>query len=524
MSKQDYTDLNIDKRKSQLLESVENYRIILEINNAIISNLNLNNLLQAIATIINEKLPFDYSAICLYEPNKDIFVVYSFGKEMALLSGFELPREGSHSGWVFDNNKPVFANDLSKVQKFSTDNILLERNILSYIVTPLVSRNNTIGTLNLGYCTPNKFEGIDIDFLSLVSKQVALALDNAKSHEQIENLKNKLEMENVSLQEEIKTTHNFEEIIGASSSLKNVLKNVERVAETDATVLLRGETGTGKELIARSIHNSSKRSVRSLVKINCPAIPDGLIESELFGHEKGAFTGALSKRIGKFELADGGTIFLDELGDLPLNAQAKLLRVLQEREFERVGGNETIKVDVRVIAATNRDLEAAVKEGKFRADLFYRLNVFPIDLPPLRDRLDDIIPLSHYILQKCNSNLGKTLNKINEDTIKKIKEYHWPGNIRELENIIERAAILSTGDVLHINENLLGQSKEVDLGNKESNKLEDVERDHIINILNQTLWRIHGKNGAALILGMNPSTLRARMTKLGIKKKTVLQS
>jgi len=524
MSRRVQNEPDNQKQTTFLHESVENYRMILEINNAIISNLNLNDLLQEIATIITEKLPFDFSAICLYEPDKDIFVLYSFGKEMALQPGVELPREGSHSGWVLDNNKPLFATDLSKVQKFSTDKMLLEQNILSYIVTPLVSRNNTIGTLNLGYNAPNKFEGIDIDFLSLVSKQVALALDNAMSHERIENLKNKLEMENISLQEEIKTAHNFEEIIGASSSLKNVLKNVERVAETDATVLLRGETGTGKELIARSIHNLSKRSERSLIKVNCPAIPSGLIESELFGHEIGAFTGALSKKIGKFELADGGTIFLDELGDLPLDAQAKLLRVLQEREFERVGGNETIKIDVRVIAATNKDLETAVKDGKFRADLFYRLNVFPIDIPPLRNRIDDISILSHYILEKYTNRLSKTINKISDNTIKKLKEYHWPGNIRELENIIERAAILSTGDVLHINDNLLGQSNKVDLGDKGSNKLEDVERDHIINILNQTGWQIHGKNGAALILGMNPSTLRTRLAKLGIKKKTVPQS
>jgi len=339
--------------------------------------------------------------------------------------------------------------------------------------------------------------------------------------EEIKKLKDQLEMENQSLQEEIKTQHNFEEIIGAAKSLKDVLGNVQIVAKTDATVLIRGETGTGKELIARSIHNLSNTRGRPLVKVNCPAIPAGLIESELFGHEKGAFTGALTKKIGKFELADGGTIMLDELGDLPLESQAKLLRVLQEKEFERVGGTKTITVNVRVIAATNRDLEQAVSEGKFRADLFYRMNVFPMNVPPLRDRKEDIELIAHHFMNKFSNKLGKNLNKIGPETLKKLRNYSWPGNIRELENIIERASILSTGNVLHISEDLYDSSNKVDAPNKTSPKLEDIERDHIINILNSTSWQIHGERGAAKVLGMNPSTLRTRMAKLGIKKRTV---
>lgn len=353
------------------------------------------------------------------------------------------------------------------------------------------------------------------DALVQTNKELESALD------EVNKLRKKLESENIYLKEEIKTEHNFEEIVGSSKVLEDMLENVDKVAKTDATVLIRGETGTGKELVARAIHNLSKRSGRPLVKVNCPAIPAGLIESELFGHEKGAFTGALTKKIGKFELADGGTIMLDELGDLPLESQAKLLRVLQEKEFERVGGTQAIKVDVRVIAATNRDLEEAVNEGAFRADLFYRMNVFPIDIPGLRERTEDIEALALHFMNKFSNKLGKNLTKIGSETLKKLKSYSWPGNIRELENIIERATILSTGNILHITDNLLDSHKKIDVSGNTSPKLEDIEREHIINILKTTSWQVHGDRGAAKILGMNPSTLRTRMAKLGIKKKTV---
>ncbi len=371
---------------------------------------------------------------------------------------------------------------------------------------------------------PKEIVGTWLDITKRKITEQALVQSNIELEsalDEVNKLRKRLESENIYLKEEIKTEHNFEEIIGSSEVLEEVLDNVEKVAKTDATVLIRGETGTGKELIARSIHNLSKRNGRPLVKVNCPAIPAGLIESELFGHEKGAFTGALSKKIGKFELADGGTIMLDELGDLPLESQAKLLRVLQEKEFERVGGTRSIKVDVRVIAATNRDLEDAVNEGKFRADLFYRMNVFPIDLPGLRERTQDIEPLALYFMNKFSNKIGKNLTKIGSETLKKLINYSWPGNIRELENVIERATILSSGNILHISENLLDNHKKIEMPGSSSPKLEDIEREHIINILKTTSWQIHGDRGAAKILGMNPSTLRTRMTKLGIKKKTV---
>lgn len=347
-------------------------------------------------------------------------------------------------------------------------------------------------------------------------KQTNIELE--KALEEIQKLQKLVENENLYLKEEISTVYNFDEIIGESKLLKEVLQQVEMVAITDSNVLIRGDTGTGKEQIARAIHDLSERSARALVKVNCPAIPEGLIESELFGHEKGAFTGALTSKIGKFELADGGTIFLDELGDLPLDAQAKLLRVLQEREFERVGSNETRKVNVRVIAATNRDLEKAVRDGKFRADLYFRLNVFPIILPALIERKEDIQLLATYFTQKYSNKLGKSIKMISQEDIEKLKNYSWPGNIRELENIIERAVIITKGDRLNIDNKLFSTKLEDSSPANKTFSLEENEREHISEVLIKTNWQIHGEKGAAKILGINPSTLRSRITKLGIKK------
>ncbi len=404
-----------------------------------------------------------------------------------------------------------------------------ELGINSYLSMPLRSENKSIGAINLTSLKKNSFDESELELMEIVTNQIEIAVANAKQADELEKalselniLKNQLEMENKSLQEEIKTAHNFEEIVGESAALKKVLGQVEMVAKTDSTVLIRGDTGTGKERIARSIHNLSTRGQRALIKVNCPAIPSGLLESELFGHEKGAFTGALTKKIGKFELADGGTIFLDELGDLPLDAQAKLLRVLQEMEFERVGGTETLSVDVRVIAATNRDLEAQVKEGKFRADLYYRLNVFPIVVPSLAERREDIHLLAMYFTQKYTNKLSKEIKSISEENIERLKNYSWPGNIRELENIIERAVIVSTSDTLYIDNTLVGSLSEPISKEGKQLSLEDNEREHIIKMLSKTKWIIHGDNGAAKLLGINPSTLRSRMNKLGIKKEVKL--
>ncbi|HSF68445.1 MAG TPA: sigma 54-interacting transcriptional regulator [Nitrospiraceae bacterium] len=332
----------------------------------------------------------------------------------------------------------------------------------------------------------------------------------------MEQEKARLEAQNVYLQEEIKGSHNFEELIGSSTSLKKVLKNVERVAPTDSTILITGDTGTGKELIARAIHNLSQRKGRPLVKVNCAAIPAGLIESELFGHEKGAFTGALAKKMGRFELADKGTIFLDEIGELPLDLQSKLLRVLQEGEFERVGGTQTFKVNVRVIAATNRDLEQQSKQGHYRPDLYYRLNVFPIHLPALREREGDIPLLVQYFVRKFAANLGKKIDRIPERMMAALQRYQWPGNIRELEHVVERAVILSEGTELEPIEWLSQPGGKAGPG--KTLTLEEMERQHIVDVLEHTNWRVSGEKGAAKILGLNPTTLEARMKKLGITR------
>lgn len=341
----------------------------------------------------------------------------------------------------------------------------------------------------------------------------------------------RLQQQNNYLREEIKSVHNFEEIIGAAAGLVQVLKSVQRVAPTDATVLILGETGTGKELIARAIHSSSNRADKPFIKINCAALPVGLIESELFGHERGAFSGAIQRRIGRFELAQGGTIFLDEIGEVSAEVQIKLLRVLQEREFERIGGNQTIKCDARIVAATNRDLAAAIAAGTFRQDLFYRLNVFPLSLPPLRARAEDIPLLVKFFVQKYGSRVGRRIESIDQCTMDRLMSYSWPGNIRELENIVERALILSASPVLSIDREILPLSvpaapKTIDrkppsgAGHEgtQADDLESVQREHILAVLRQAKWVVEGEQGAAVRLGMKPATLRHRMKKLGISR------
>ena len=332
----------------------------------------------------------------------------------------------------------------------------------------------------------------------------------------------RLQAQNLYLQEEIKSVHNFDEIIGRSPAILSLLSQVQRVAMTDASVLIQGESGTGKELIARAIHSAGKRKHNPLIKVNCAALPSGLVESELFGHEKGAFTGAISKRIGRFELAHGGTLFLDEVGEIPLDVQVKLLRVLQEREFERVGGQTPIKVDVRVIAATNRDLLKEVSEKNFREDLFYRLNVFPLTTPPLRERLEDIPLLVHFLIEKFAPKIGKKLAGISAKSMQSLQSYRWPGNIRELENVIERAIILSDGSLLEIDPEQFSSSAEAVVKSPQPGaaSLDSITKEHITAVLEQAGWTIEGPKGAAEILNMKPSTLRYRMKKLGIVKDT----
>ena len=345
------------------------------------------------------------------------------------------------------------------------------------------------------------------------NKERELKLNTALA--QINGLKTKLEAERAYLQEEIKFRYNHENIIGHSEGLTYVLYKVEQIAATDTSVLILGETGTGKELVARAIHNLSLRKDNALLKINCAALPSNLIESELFGHEKGAFTGAHARQLGRFEAANGATLFLDEIGELPLELQPKLLRVLQDGEFERLGSSQTVKVDVRIIAATNRHREEEVRKGRFREDLWYRLNVFPITVPPLRERKEDIALLVESFVEKISKRLGKVIMEIPTSMMNELQAYHWPGNIRELENVLERAVINSSGPKLHLVDELKKPPKEI---GKADRTLEDVEREYILRVLEQTQWKVSGKNSASEILGLDRSTLRARMQKLGIQK------
>jgi PAS domain S-box-containing protein len=339
------------------------------------------------------------------------------------------------------------------------------------------------------------------------------------SFSEIKQLKEQIEADYMYLREEIKSEYNFENIVGRSDILRTALFKVEQVAPTDTTVLILGETGTGKELISRAIHDISLRQNRPLIKVNCAALPSNLIESELFGHEKGAFTGAQTLRAGRFEVAHGGTIFLDEIGELPLELQSKLLRVIEHGEFERLGSNRTIKVDVRILAATNRNLEKEGREGRFREDLYYRLNVFPIILPPLREHKEDIPAILKTLISRLNKKMGKRIEKIPKGVIKALQDYSWPGNVRELENVIERAVINSKGSVLYLADRLEAQ-KTSGLTTSHKKNLIEVEREHIVQMLKEARWRIDGPKGAALALGINPSTLRSKMKKLGIQKAT----
>jgi chemotaxis protein methyltransferase CheR len=344
-------------------------------------------------------------------------------------------------------------------------------------------------------------------------KQAELNLQVALS--EIKELKEKLEVERSYLQEEIKLEYNYENIIGQSDGLKYVLYKVEQIAPSDTTVLVLGETGTGKELVARAIHGLSPRKDRVIVKVNCATLPSNLIESELFGHEKGAFTGAYARQLGRFEVADGATLFLDEIGELPLELQPKLLQVIQDGEFERLGGSGTIKVDVRVIAATNRNLEDEVRKGRFREDLWYRLSIFPITVPPLRERMEDLALLVEFFVDKISKRLGKSIQNIPMSVMNILQDYQWPGNVRELENVLERAAINSSGPKLRLVDEL--KNPHTDLSTTQKT-LQEIERDHIVRVLEQTNWKVSGKNGAAEILGLNRSTLRARIRKLGIQQ------
>ncbi|MEX2493560.1 MAG: sigma 54-interacting transcriptional regulator [Nitrospirales bacterium] len=513
--------MEMNARSAAIRESDQKYARLLEITNALVSHLDRDALFHAIAQELQKGPTFDRTGITLFDSSTDHFQIYALETTvtpLAMQRGADIPRQGSGMGFAFDQRQLLYRRELPDEHQFFEDEHFLAEGLRSVVYIPLMTQRRTLGTFQIASRHPHQYSDADIGFLLHVAKQLALTLDNALAYEEIKSLKDQLARENTYLREEINLQCNFEEIIGADRSLHNVAKSVDKVARTDASVLITGETGTGKELFARAIHQCSQRCHRPLIKVNCAALPAGLVESELFGHEKGAFTGALQRKIGRFELAHQGTIFLDEIGDIPPETQVKLLRVLQEHECQRVGGTETIRVNVRVIAATNRDLGAAIAQQTFRADLFYRLNVFPISIPPLRERQEDIPLLAQYFIDKYAQLTGKPVDRIHPATLERLVEYAWPGNVRELENVIERGVILAEGPILHIEENWLGIALPEAGIAKEWVPFEEMERTYLCKVLQKTKWVIGGKKGAAEILNMHPNTLRSRLAKLSIKK------
>jgi formate hydrogenlyase transcriptional activator len=530
--------------EAALRKSEERNRSLLQINNAIITNLTQQALLHSISEALHPIFSFDRCAITLYEPERDSFRFLAVEGELLsdyFRTGLEFGRNETCGSLVFENQRPLVRCDLEKEKQYPNEYRLAAEGIKSLCVVPLTVHGNCIGLFSFVSQQRDQYSDEDAVFLQEVANQVALAVQNMQSYQEIASLKARLEKENVYLREELRAEHNFEEIVGSSPALLKALHAVEQVAPTDSTVLIYGETGTGKELVARAIHSRSSRNGRALVSVNCSAISAGLVESELFGHMKGAFTGALERRIGRFELANGGTIFLDEIGELSLETQVKLLRVLQEHEFEPVGSSHSMRVDVRVIAATNRNLREAVETGRFRSDLFYRLNVFPIELPPLRERRSDIPQLVGFYLSQFSKRLGKKIDGVSRESMENLMNYPWPGNIRELQNVIERTMIVSADPTLRLDRDLMPvagiakgmEPREADAHddrqpNLDSPKalptLDEVERNHILAALQHARGVVDGPKGAAKILGLHPNTLRHRMEKLGIKASRHRQS
>jgi formate hydrogenlyase transcriptional activator len=464
----------------------------------------------------------DYTSLALLDPGTKTLRIYAFyfpANQGIFKPDTIVPLENTPAGRAIATGLPCLARG-SELDAFPSEvmKILRSEGVQAVCCVPLVHRDRTFGTLNLASRRIDTFTPADVELLQPVGAQIAIAVENALAFKEIDALKDKLAVEKLYLEEEIRSEFNFEEIIGESAALKRALGQVELAAPAGTTVLLLGETGTGKELFARAIHNLSPRRDRTFVKINCAAIPSGLLESELFGHERGAFTGAINQKIGRFELADKGTLFLDEVGDIPLELQPKLLRVLQEQEFERLGSTRTIRVDVRLVAATNRDLAQMVAEKQFREDLYFRLNVFPIRIPPLRERAGDIPLLVRHFVKKYAQRMSKHIETIPEEAMAALCQYTWPGNIRELQNFIERAVILTPAGVLKIQTGDLQAS--VPAAAAAPGTLEDVERQHILQALRETGGVIGGRNGAAAKLGLKRTTLFSKMEKLGIARHT----
>src|SRR5882724_3623586 len=535
--------LNVESSQAyqkQLATERDRLRVLLDLNNVLGTSRELPELFRGIVSTLQRVIRHDYTSLALLDPMTGLLKIYALdfpGHQGFFKAETVVPRDASPAGRAIAEGKTLVARG-AELDIYPSEIVrqLRAEGMQTICCIPLTNRARTFGTLNLASRSTEGFNLADVEFVQQVAAQIALAVENALAFKEIDALKDKLAVEKLYLEEEIRTEFNFEEIIGESASLKRTLAQVELAAPAGTTVLILGDTGTGKELIARAIHNLSPRRERTFVKINCAAIPSGLLESELFGHERGAFTGAVNQKIGRFELADRGTLFLDEVGDIPLELHPKLLRVLQEQEFERLGGNRTQRVDVRVVAATNQDLAKLVSERAFRSDLFYRLNVFPIQIPALRERAEDLPLLVRYFVQRFSRQLNKGVEYIPAEAMDALTHYSWPGNVRELENLIERAVLLSPGKELRIpfaelkSPSISGTAPATDPSSSLTSltsstsstssisTLEEAERQHILRALKQTQWRIAGPKGAAVLLDIKRTTLQARMRKLGIRR------
>ncbi len=507
---------------------------LLAINRAIGRHLHRDELFGALATSLKDVIQTQRFGIELPIENEQLqgHLLTPRGAGAEPTEPTILPAAGTACDWVLRNREWIVVSRREELrERFPvTFSVMDGADVESLCALPLVVGDSCRAVLFFMALAPGAYADLPRGLLEQIASAVAVALDDCLAHEEVQRLRDQLAAENTYLQEEIREEHHFSEMVGSGPALRAVMALVDRVAPTTATVLILGETGTGKELIARAIHERSPRRERPLVKVNCAAISAGLVESELFGHVRGAFTGAVANRTGRFALADGGTIFLDEIGELPLESQAKLLRVLQEREFEPVGSSRAERVDVRVIAATNRDLARAVAERRFRSDLYYRLNVMPIVVPPLRERREDIPTLVHYLVGRSAREIGKRIESVSRRTLDRLITYDWPGNVRELQNILERAVVLATGPELEVEPELLrreGDRGQVDvvIGAADTEAMQNrgtslasATKAHVLRALEHCRWRVEGPNGAARILGLKPSTLRSRMKKLGLDR------
>ncbi len=519
----------VDDRTSQLRHSEQCQRALLEINNAIIAELNRESLFAAVAESMVKVNPFDRASLVLHEPERDVLKVYALAgssTKQVVPVGTEFPREGSHLEVIIEKHEPHIRADLQVGDRTEIEEHLFKKGLRSYVSVPLLAKTRVLGTLNLASHSVDQYSEDDAAFLLEVGNQVALAIENMLAYERIDELQRQLALENEYLREQDSSARGFGEIVGESPALRQALEQVKLVAPTDANVIILGESGTGKELIARAVHERSKRSGGPLIRVNCAAIPRELFESEFFGHVKGAFTGAVQQRTGRFELADGGTLFLDEVGEIPIELQGKLLRVLQEGTFERVGEEQTREVNVRVISATNRDLREEMEARRFRQDLYYRLSVFPVELPPLRERRGDIPLLVQHLALAVSRRLGRHAPVILDQTLKQLCNYDWPGNIRELQNVIERAVITSRDGILRFGtlegsqESLRSEStEESDDAVLTYDDLGGIERENIVRALAQAEWKIAGPGGAAELLGVKSTTLNSKLKAFGISRR-----